>query len=117
MHVMLADAGPAGAAIFFRLLLMGVLLAVVIVLLAVSWLKRSTVATLIAGVLVLVIGVLLQPWTLITPPPAGDTGDAQGLGQLRIAAVIWALFVVATAICLPRVMCRRKPKPGPRDPA
>lgn len=117
MHLMLADADPAGAAIFFRLLLMGVLLAVVIVLLAVSWLKRSLVATLIAGVLVLVIGALLQPWTVITPPPAGDTGDAQGLAQLRIASGIWVLFVLATVICLPRVMRRGKPKPGPRDPA
>ena len=110
MHIMLAEAGLAEAAEFFGLLIVGGILLVTSGLLALSWWKRSLVAVIIASILVLATGALMQPWTVIAPPLSDDPDDAYWLVRERFISVIWALLFVAAVACLVRVIRHRRLK-------
>ncbi|MGA2175822.1 MAG: hypothetical protein ABSH38_12660 [Verrucomicrobiota bacterium] len=107
-HMVLAMAGLAEAAFFYGLLLIAAVLLVVAGLLALAWWKQSTIAATIACVLVLLVGLLLQPWTAFAPPTSNDPDEAYWLVWIRVASAIWALLVVAGAACLTKVIRRRR---------
>jgi len=110
MHGFIAMAGLAEAAFFFELLIIGGIVLIAAGLLALSLWKRSLVAVVIACVLILVAGILLQPWAVFSPPTTDDPDEADWLVRFRIASVIWALFVGASAACLARVLRHRRLK-------
>ena len=107
---MFAEAGLAEAAEFFGLLIVGGILLVASGLLALSWRKRSLVAVIIAFILVLATGALMQPWTVIAPPPSDDPDDAYWLVRERFVSAIWALLFLAAVVCLARVIRYRRLK-------
>ena len=73
-------------------------------LVVLSWWKHSLVSVGIASVLLLGVGALLQPWTLIAPPPSNDPADAFWLFRLRVISIVWLLLVMVTAACVVRVV-------------
>ncbi len=77
-------------------------------LIALSWWRRSLVAVVIACILLLADGVLLQPWTVIAPPPSDDPYDAFWLFRLRVISVIWVLLVITMAACMATVIRHRR---------
>ena len=86
-------------------------------LVAFSWWKRSLVGAVVACILVLGVGALLQPWGFIAPPPPSDYIDALWLPTLRVVSAIWALAVIVTGACLVSVIRHRKLKTDARDAA
>jgi len=110
MNGFLAMAGLAEAAILYGLLIIGGIILVAAGLLALSLWKRSLAAVVIACILVLLVGFLLQPWSALSLPTSNDPDEAYWLSRFRFASVIWALFVVASAACLARVISHRRLK-------
>ena len=104
MHVMLAMAGLAEATIYFGLLIIYGGFWTVAGLLAWSWWKRSLTAVIIGLSIMLVVGLLLQPWNVSNPPTSNDPDEAYWIGRFRTASVIWTLLLVVTAPCLIRVI-------------
>ena len=117
MHVMFAMAGLAEATNYYGLLIIyGGLLAAA-GLLALAWWKRSLIAVVIAFVVVLVAGFLLQPWSAFAPPRSNDPDEAYWIGRFRTASVIWSLNIVAAVACLIRVIRHRRFKTDARNAA
>jgi len=115
MHGFLAMAGLAEAAILYGLLIIGGIVLVAAGLLVLSWWKRSLAAVMIACILVLLAGFLLQPWNALSSPTSDDPDEAYWLSRFRFASIIWTLFVVASAACLARVMEYRRLKRDERS--
>ncbi len=88
-------------------LLVGGVLLLLVALLVLGWWKRSTIAAAFALAFVLFIGLILQPWTVFAPPPT-DPYEADALVWVRVASVVWALFVIASLACLATVISRRR---------
>ncbi len=108
MHITIAMAGLAEAAFFYGLLIIAAVLLLVGGLLAFAWWKRSTIAAAIACTLVLLVGLLLQPWAAFSPPTSTDPDEAYWLVRVRVASVVWAVFFIAGAACLTTVIRRRR---------
>ena len=109
MHSIIAMAGLAEAAIFYALLIVTVILLAVAGLLGLAWWKRWPVAAVIACVLCLVAGFLLQPWSAFHPPEFPDDPDEiYWLTRWRVASVIWAVIFLAGIACLRMIVRRRR---------
>jgi hypothetical protein len=93
-------AGLAEAAMFYGLLIIGGVLLLVGGLLAFAWWKCSPIAATIALVLVIFVGLLLQPWRAFAPPTTTDPDEAYWLVRLRIASAVWTVFLIAGVACL-----------------
>ncbi len=107
-RMVFAMAGLAEAAVFYGLLIVGGILLVAAGLLALAWWKQSAMTATIAFVLVILDGLLLQPWSAFAPSISDDPDEASWLVRLRIASVIWGLFVVIAASCLAMIIRRRR---------
>lgn len=107
MDGFLAIAGLAEAAIFYGLLIIGGIVLVAAGLLALLWWKRSLVAIVIACILVLLAGFLLQPWSAFSLPTSDDPDETYCLLGSDLLQ-LWMLFVVASAACLARVLRYRR---------
>ena len=79
---------------------------VISLLLALSWWKRSLVATVVASLLVLMQGALLEPWTVIAPP--NDFYEAYWVYRLRVECMVWGLLFVGAVACVIRIIRHRR---------
>jgi|SRR6516165_3418914 hypothetical protein len=104
MHITFAMAGLAEAAIFYGLLIIGGVLLLAGGMLAFAWWKRSPFAATIALVLVIIVGLLLQPWTAFAPPTTTDPDEAYWLVRLRVASAVWTVFLITGVACLVTVL-------------
>lgn len=86
-------------------------------LIALSWWKRSLVGVATACILLLALGALLQPWSLLAPQTSNDPADAFWLFRLRVISIIWTLMLVVAAACCARVIRSRTFMPNARNPA
>jgi heme/copper-type cytochrome/quinol oxidase subunit 2 len=108
MHITISMAGLAEAAFCYGLLIIAAILLLVGGLLAFAWWKGSAIAATIACILVLLVGLLLQPWSAFAPPTTADPDEAYWLVRFRVASVVWAFFFVAGVACLTTVIRRRR---------
>jgi hypothetical protein len=107
MHLTIAMAGLAEAAFLYALLITSAVLLATGALLAFAWWKCSPLAAAIGCFLLLIVGLVLQPWAAFAPATSTDPDATYWLARFRFAAVVWALLFTASAACLTRVMRRR----------
>ena len=115
---MFAMAGLAEAAVSFDLFICWCALFIVAVLLFFAWYRQSWRFALGAGVLVLGLGALFQPWGAFIPTPQQfahwekDPDYLYWRVRERVLAVVWAFVVVLTAAAIVHY-ARHKRNDGP----
>ena len=106
--MVVAMAGFAEAAEFYGLLFVAGVLLVIAGLLALAWWKQSMIAAMLALGLLILPGLIMQPWTAFDSPTSDDPDEAYWLVQLRVASMIWGIFVAAAAGCMATVIRRKR---------
>jgi hypothetical protein len=112
MQSVIAMAELAEAAEFYMLIIFTVCLAVVALLLLLVWGKKSILLCVIACVLCVVMGVLLQPWNVFRGPQTNDPDEAEWLFKWRVITGCWAIFSVWAGFFLRMVL--RRPFSAPK---
>ena len=59
-----------------------------------AWWKRSLAAAIVACLLIVLFGVLWQPWLVFVPPVYVDPHMERARAWGKVLAVVWALFLV-----------------------
>ena len=91
----------------------------VIGLTAFSWWKHSLAAVIVAFVMILVDGALIQPWVFIVshPPDGPYPYDQTWQFNMRIISAVWLLLVIFITASLVRIIRHRKFQKDADNPA
>jgi hypothetical protein len=99
-------AGLAEAAISFGLFICWCALFVIAVLLFFAWYRESWRFALGAAILVLILGIVFQPWSAFIPTPKGfaswsnDPDYLYWRARERLMCVAWAVVLAAAAFAV-----------------
>ena len=102
-----AMAGLEEMALLYGLRIVDSVLVLVAALLALAWWKQSTSAASISGIILLLVSMLLEPWTAFTPP-SSDQDDVYWTFWIRIASAFWALLVLVAAMSIIALIRRKR---------
>ncbi len=108
MNVIIATGGLDEMAIDVSYVVFFCLFVLMMGLIAFSWWKRSLIAAIIALIVVLIDGALIEPWTFIDSRPSDWPYDQSWQLIMRIISAIWLLSVFLAAITLVRAIRHRK---------
>ena len=88
---------------------------VVVGLAALSWWKHSLSAAIVALVLIIVDGVLIQPWAFVHSHPSDGPYDQTWQINMRVISVLWLLVFAFIAANLARVIRHKRVKLDAHD--
>ena len=110
MSIIIATGGLDEMAIDVSYVIVSGIFAVVAGLTAFSWWKRSLAAVIAALVLILVDGVLIEPWIFIVSRPSDGPYDQTWQFKMRVISVVWLLLFIVILASLTRVIRHRQVK-------
>ena len=110
MSIIIATGGLDEMAIDVSYVMFSGIFMVVAGLTAFSWWKHSLATVVVACILVLLDGALIQPWMFIVSRPSDGPYDQFWQFKMRVISVVWLLLVIFTTASLVRAVRHRKVK-------